>query len=92
MKGKQNSCCFMIKGSVDLLAIKRSAGVVTEVNLRNSIAYRRQSMQVIVSTLALKPRADVTRSLKHMSHFAYACKMRCPLNLVLENWENLHFY
>ena len=20
-----------------------------------------------------------------MSHFAYACKMRCPLNLVLEN-------
>ena len=29
---------------------------------------------------------------KHMSHFTYAYKMRCPLNLVLENWENLHFY
>ena len=28
----------------------------------------------------------------HMSHFAYACKMRCPLNLVLESWEYLWFY
>ena len=27
-----------------------------------------------------------------MSHFAYACKMRCPLNLVLENFEYLWFY
>ena len=25
----------------------------------------------------------------HMSHFAYACKMRYPLNLVLENIEYL---
>ena len=28
----------------------------------------------------------------HMSHFAYACKMRYPLNLVLESWEYLWFY
>ena len=28
----------------------------------------------------------------HMSHFAYACKMQCPLNLVLENSEYLWFY
>ena len=27
-----------------------------------------------------------------MSHFSYACKMRYPLNLVLENWEYLWFY
>ena len=27
-----------------------------------------------------------------MSHFSYACKMRCPLNLVLESWEYLWFY
>ena len=27
-----------------------------------------------------------------MSHFAYACKMRYPLNLVLESWEYLWFY
>ena len=27
-----------------------------------------------------------------MSHFAYACKMRYPLNLVLENIEYLWFY
>ena len=28
----------------------------------------------------------------NMSHFAYACKMRYPLNLVLENSEYLWFY
>ena len=28
----------------------------------------------------------------HLSHFAYACKMRYPLNLVLESWEYLWFY
>ena len=27
-----------------------------------------------------------------MSQFAYACKMRYPLNLVLESWEYLWFY
>ena len=31
-------------------------------------------------------------SIVHMSPFAYACKMRYPLNLVLENIEYLHFY
>ena len=30
--------------------------------------------------------------LKNMSHFAYACKMWYPLNLVLESWEYLWFY
>ena len=28
----------------------------------------------------------------YMSHFAYACKMRYPLNLVLEKSEYLYFY
>ena len=28
----------------------------------------------------------------YMSHFAYACKMRYPLNIVLESWEYLWFY
>ena len=28
----------------------------------------------------------------YMSHFSYACKMRYPLNLVLENCEYLWFY
>ena len=28
----------------------------------------------------------------NMSHFAYACKMRYPLNLVLEKSEYLWFY
>ena len=26
----------------------------------------------------------------NMSHFSYACKMQCPLNLVLENWSPRH--
>ena len=30
--------------------------------------------------------------IKHMSHFSHSHKMRCPLNLVLENWEYLWFY
>ena len=29
---------------------------------------------------------------KYMSYFAYACKMQCLLNLVLENSEYLWFY
>ena len=28
----------------------------------------------------------------YMSHFSYACKMQCPLNLVLENCKYLWFY
>ena len=36
--------------------------------------------------------ALVERPIKDMSHFAYACKMRYPLNLVLESWEYLWFY
>ena len=28
----------------------------------------------------------------YMSHFTYVCKMRCPLNLVLESWEYLLSY
>ena len=29
-------------------------------------------------------------NLKHMSHFSYMCKMGCPINIVLENWEYLY--
>ena len=42
--------------------------------------------------LLLKYGADVNYIEKHMSHFAYTCKMRYPLNLVLENSEYLWFY
>ena len=31
-------------------------------------------------------------NVRHMSHFSYACKMWCPLNLVLESWEYLWSY
>ena len=33
----------------------------------------------------------VFNTCNNMSHFAYACKMRYPLNLVLENIEYLWF-
>ena len=36
--------------------------------------------------------ASLLTNVLHMSHFAYACKMRYPLNLVLESWEYLWFY
>ena len=47
----------------------------------------------ILLDLLLDVCEDVIVSVKYyMSHFAYACKMRCPLNLVLENSEYLCFY
>ena len=39
-----------------------------------------------------KLRHTYTIRIMYMSHFAYACKMRYPLNLVLESWEYLWFY
>ena len=38
------------------------------------------------------PKTRLENNDRHMSHFAYACKMRYPLNLVLESWEYLWFY
>ena len=35
---------------------------------------------------------DYEQDVVYMSHFTYACKMRYPLNLVLESWEYLWFY
>ena len=51
------------KGSVAMLISIQSAGVAPEVNLRNPLC-RRGSTEARESTLALKPRADVTRSPK----------------------------
>ena len=45
-----------------------------------------------IDGLARKRGIGKTTIKLHMSHFAYACKMRCPLNLVLENSEYLWFY
>ena len=46
-----------------------------------------------VKDVSLWPSANhKVNSLLNMSHFAYACKMRCPLNLVLENSEYLWYY
>ena len=47
-----------------MLAVKRLAGVTPEVNLRNIHHKVLSQMQVMLPTLALKPRGNVTRSPK----------------------------
>ena len=59
-----------------MLAVKRLAGVAPEVNLRNSIQARKHASK---STLALKPRADITRSLKQGYQWPHKKDM-CPPN------------
>ena len=48
------------KSSAAMLAIKRSAGVTPELNVRNPLHVGKEASKG--STLALKPSADVTRS------------------------------
>ena len=53
-------------GSVAMLAAKRSAGVAPEVNLSKCTMHMPlPSVNKAEPTLALKPRGDVTKSLKH---------------------------
>ena len=40
----------------------------------------------------IKDRSNTPKGCNDMSHFAYACKMQYPLNLVLEKSEYLWFY
>ena len=61
-------------GSAAMLAVKRSTGVAPEVNLRNSMQARKHASE---STLALKPRADITRSLKEGYQWPHKKDM-CP--------------
>ena len=62
-------------GLAAMLAVKRSAGVAPEVNLRNSAQARKHASE---STLALKPRADVTRSPKQGYQWPHKKDM-CPV-------------
>ena len=59
--------CMWTKGSAAMLAVKRSAGVTPELNPRNTLQAGEEVLNQrtpLPPTLALKPRADVTRSLK----------------------------
>ena len=70
-----DSCKYVGQsGSAAMLAIKRLAGVAPEVNLRNSMQARKHASE---STLALKPRADVTRSSKQGYQWPHKKDM-CP--------------
>ena len=44
-----------------MLAVEKSAGVIPEVNLRELTSCNVWLVQIILPTLALKPRGDVTR-------------------------------
>ena len=56
------------------VVLKRSAGVAPEVNLRNIAQARKHASE---STLALKPRADITRSPKQGYQWPHKKDM-CP--------------
>ena len=62
-------------GPAAMLAVKRLAGVAPEVNLRNSAQARKHASE---STLALKPKADITRSPKQGYQWPHKKDM-CPL-------------
>ena len=62
--------------------MEESLGFGTE-QMRYKFEYELAVMKCLL--LALPKNFD-------MSHFAYACKMRYPINLVLETWEYLWFY
>ena len=55
-------CVYSFCHLVAILATKRRAGVAPEVNLRIPLWWSKQAKE---STLALKPRGDITRSPKH---------------------------
>ena len=61
-----NACCRYVEeiDSVAMLATKRPAGVTPEVNLREHVILCFHQVQIRLLTLALKPRADITRSPK----------------------------
>ena len=79
-------------GSAAMLAIKRLTGVTPEVNLRNSTQARKHASK---STLALKPRADVTRSPKQGYQWPHKKDM-CPPKIYLKKnnkWcHHKHFH
>ena len=68
-------------GLAAMLAVKRLAGVAPEVNLRNSVQARKHASE---STLALKPRADVTRSPKQGYQWPHKKDM-CPPKILKKN-------
>ena len=51
-------------GSAAILATKRSVGVTTELNHRDHETCMLYQVQIMLPTLALKPRGDITRSPK----------------------------
>ena len=84
-----DSCKYVGQsGSAAKLAIKRSPGVVPEVNLRNCTQARKHAS---VSTLALKPRADVARSSKQGYQWPRVLQKLIKIKIVLTaTYKNPH--
>ena len=75
-------------GLAAILAVKRSAGVTPEVNLRNSTQARKHASE---STLTLKPRADITRSPKQGYQWSHKKDM-CPPKILKKRKKGTCFY
>ena len=90
----QYSCLYSCR-------IKRKPVIATQSYMYNPLLIHkvyRQIWQEVVQLslvndyLVLSYHIHCPKQENHMSHFAYACKMRYPLNLVLKSWEYLWFY
>ena len=59
----------------------------TSIKIKRKLHFFKSGREKLLETL------DTFSNVKmNMSHFAYACKMWYPLNLVLESWQYLWFY
>ena len=75
----------------EFLIIYPRSQIACTLNIQCNYGYFSQ-FQVISKILTWLVMACVIPIQIYMSHFAYACKMRYPLNLVFENSEYLLFY
>ena len=65
-----------------------------EVLFQTNCYYFLTDLKFISNTkeMASRKKKSSKKITMNMSHFSYSHKMRCPLNLVLENWGYLWFY
>ena len=83
-------CCILP------MSYLRNSSIITEKHWKNFCVISEYLYNHTMTYFALSYiTTSIDRYVKgyiYMSHFAYACKMRCPLNLVLEKSEYLWFY
>ena len=78
------------KGLAAMLTSMQSAGVAPEVNLRNSAQAKKHASEK--STLALKPRADVTRNPKQGYQWPPRKKLMSSKNKIKKRLQRIRVY